>query len=101
MALEDVSFTYTDGERPALSRIRFAVAAGEMVGVMGASGAGKSTLAKCLNRIVPEFEGGAFAGVVRIGGRSLDGRARLRGRSAGRDGLSGFRGATFFHQRRA
>jgi energy-coupling factor transport system ATP-binding protein len=72
-ALEAVSFTYTDGERPALSRIRFAVAAGEMVGVMGASGAGKSTLAKCLNRIVPEFEGGAFAGVVRIGGRSLAG----------------------------
>jgi energy-coupling factor transport system ATP-binding protein len=73
VALEAVSFTYTDGERPALSRIRFEVAAGEMVGVMGASGAGKSTLAKCLNRIVPEFEGGAFAGVVRIGGRSLDG----------------------------
>ena len=73
VALEAVSFTYTDGERPALSRIGFAVAAGEMVGVMGASGAGKSTLAKCLNRIVPEFEGGAFAGVVRIGGRSLDG----------------------------
>jgi energy-coupling factor transporter ATP-binding protein EcfA2 len=73
VALEDVSFTYADGERPALSRIGFAVAAGEMVGVMGASGAGKSTLAKCLNRIVPEFEGGVFAGVVRIGGRSLDG----------------------------
>jgi len=73
VALEAVSFTYTDGERPALSRVRFEVAAGEMVGVMGASGAGKSTLAKCLNRIVPEFEGGAFAGVVRIGGRSLDG----------------------------
>jgi energy-coupling factor transport system ATP-binding protein len=73
VALEAVSFTYTDGERPALSRVGFAVAAGEMVGVMGASGAGKSTLAKCLNRIVPEFEGGAFAGVVRIGGRSLDG----------------------------
>jgi energy-coupling factor transporter ATP-binding protein EcfA2 len=73
VALEDVSYTYPDGERPALSRISFEVAAGEMVGVMGASGAGKSTLAKCLNRIVPEFEGGAFAGVVRIGGRSLDG----------------------------
>ncbi|HVA41359.1 MAG TPA: energy-coupling factor transporter ATPase [Candidatus Binataceae bacterium] len=73
VALEGVSFTYTDGERPALGRVSFKVAAGEMVGVMGASGAGKSTLAKCLNRIVPEFEGGAFAGVVRIGGRSLDG----------------------------
>jgi energy-coupling factor transport system ATP-binding protein len=73
VALEDVSYTYPDGERPALSRISFEVAASEMVGVMGASGAGKSTLAKCLNRIVPEFEGGAFAGVVRIGGRSLDG----------------------------
>jgi energy-coupling factor transport system ATP-binding protein len=72
-ALEDVSFTYTDSERPALSRISFAVAAGEMVGVMGASGAGKSTLAKCFNRIVPEFEGGVFVGIVRIGGRSLDG----------------------------
>ena len=68
-----VSFTYHDGERPALARISFTAAAGEMVGVMGASGAGKSTLAKCLNRIVPEFEGGAFHGVVRIGGRSLDG----------------------------
>jgi len=73
VVLEGVSFTYHDGERPALNRISFAVAAGEMVGVMGASGAGKSTLAKCLNRIVPEFEGGAFTGVVRIGGRSLDG----------------------------
>jgi energy-coupling factor transporter ATP-binding protein EcfA2 len=73
VALEGVSFTYTDGGRPALSRVSFTVAAGEMVGVMGASGAGKSTLAKCLNRIVPEFEGGAFTGVVRIGGRSLDG----------------------------
>jgi energy-coupling factor transporter ATP-binding protein EcfA2 len=73
VAVEDVSYTYPDGERPALSRVSFEVGAGEMVGVMGASGAGKSTLAKCLNRIVPEFEGGAFAGVVRIGGRSLDG----------------------------
>ena len=73
VALEAVGFTYTDGERPALGRVNFTAAAGEMVGVMGASGAGKSTLAKCLNRIVPEFEGGAFTGLVRIGGRSLDG----------------------------
>ena len=72
-ALDVVSFTYPNGERPALSRVTFKVAAGEMVGVMGATGAGKSTLAKCLNRIVPEFEGGVFAGAVRIGGRPLGG----------------------------
>ena len=72
-ALDGVSFTYPGGARPALRRVSFELAAGEMVGVMGATGAGKSTLAKCLNRIVPEFEGGAFAGAVRIGGRRLDG----------------------------
>ena len=47
---------------PRSRRINFTAAAGEMVGVMGASGAGKSTLAKCLNRIVPEFEDGDFRG---------------------------------------
>ncbi len=47
-------------------------AAGEMIGVMGASGAGKSTLAKCLNRIVPEFEDGDFHGAIRIAGESLE-----------------------------
>ena len=39
---------------------------------MGASGAGKSTLAKCLNRIVPEFEDGDFHGAIRIAGESIE-----------------------------
>ena len=47
-ALDDVTFTYADGNRAALSHVTFALGAGEMVGVMGASGAGKSTLVKCL-----------------------------------------------------
>ncbi len=72
-ALEGVSFTYAGGDRAALSQVHFALRPGEMVGVMGASGAGKSTLAKCLNRIVPRFEDGAFGGIVRIAGRALDG----------------------------
>jgi energy-coupling factor transport system ATP-binding protein len=72
-ALEEVTFAYRDTERAALSRVSLEIAPGELVGVMGASGAGKSTLAKCLNRIVPEFEGGSFAGLVKIGGRSVDG----------------------------
>ena len=72
-AVEDVSFTYAGGDREALREVRFEVRPGEMVGIMGASGAGKSTLAKCLNRIVPRFEDGSFRGIVRIGGRALEG----------------------------
>jgi energy-coupling factor transport system ATP-binding protein len=68
VSVENVSFTYQDGVRPALHRVSFALAPGEMIGVMGASGAGKSTLAKCLNRIVPEFEGGEFSGAIYIAG---------------------------------
>lgn len=69
--VEGVTFTYRDGDRPALRAIGFTLAPGEMIGVMGASGAGKSTLAKCLNRIVPEFEDGNFEGVIRIVGEDL------------------------------
>ncbi|HEV2169481.1 MAG TPA: ABC transporter ATP-binding protein, partial [Candidatus Binatus sp.] len=72
IAVDDVTFTYHGGDRPALRGVSFTQAPSEMIGVMGASGAGKSTLAKCLNRIVPEFEDGEFRGVVRIAGESFD-----------------------------
>lgn len=73
VVVEDVTFTYHGGERPALSGARLSQGRGEMVGVMGASGAGKSTLAKCLNYLIPGFEDGDFRGLVRIGGRKLEG----------------------------
>jgi energy-coupling factor transport system ATP-binding protein len=69
--VEGVTFTYHGAERPALVGVSFEQAAGEMIGVMGASGAGKSTLAKCLNRIVPEFEDGDFRGTIRIADEPL------------------------------
>jgi len=72
VSVEDVTFTYHGGDRPALRSVSFAQVPGEMIGVMGASGAGKSTLAKCLNRIVPEFEDGDFRGVIRIAGDTFD-----------------------------
>jgi energy-coupling factor transporter ATP-binding protein EcfA2 len=72
-ALEGVTFTYHGSADPALRSITLDLRSGETIGVMGASGAGKSTLAKCLNRIVPGFEDGDFHGVVRVGGRVLDG----------------------------
>jgi energy-coupling factor transporter ATP-binding protein EcfA2 len=72
VSVDYVTFTYHGAGRPALRGVSFAQAAGEMIGVMGASGAGKSTLAKCLNRIVPEFEDGDFRGVIRIAGDTFD-----------------------------
>ena len=70
--VEGVTFTYHGAERPALRAVSFVQSAGETIGVMGASGAGKSTLAKCLNRIVPEFEDGDFRGAIRIAGEPLE-----------------------------
>ncbi|MGH7813978.1 MAG: ABC transporter ATP-binding protein [Candidatus Binataceae bacterium] len=72
VSVEDVTFTYHGGARPALAGVSFAQPAGRTIGVMGASGAGKSTLAKCLNRIIPEFEDGDFRGAIRIGSEPLD-----------------------------
>jgi energy-coupling factor transport system ATP-binding protein len=72
-ALSNVVFTYHGNDSPALNGVSLALKPGTTVGVMGASGAGKSTIAKCLNRIVPAFEGGAFSGIVTIGSLSLDG----------------------------
>jgi cobalt transport protein ATP-binding subunit len=72
VSVQGVTFTYHDADRPALRAISFTQNAGEMIGVMGASGAGKSTLAKCLNRIIPEFEDGDFHGAIRIAGESIE-----------------------------
>jgi energy-coupling factor transport system ATP-binding protein len=72
VSVRGVTFTYHDADRPALRAISFTQNAGEMIGVMGASGAGKSTLAKCLNRIIPEFEDGDFHGAIRIAGESIE-----------------------------
>jgi energy-coupling factor transport system ATP-binding protein len=72
LSVSEVTFLYHGATVPALRSLSFEQGRGEMIGVMGASGAGKSTLAKCLNRLIPEFEGGEFRGIIVIGKTPLD-----------------------------
>ena len=72
VAIDGLTFTYEDAERPALHGISLNVRRGELIVVMGQSGAGKSTLAKCLNRTVPAFQHGEMHGRIAIHGRSID-----------------------------
>lgn len=44
ITLEDISFTYPDGEQPVLEHVHLTVAHGSSVGICGVTGAGKTTL---------------------------------------------------------
>jgi ATP-binding cassette subfamily B protein len=48
IAVEEVSFTYPGGDRPALEDVSLTLRAGEIVALVGENGSGKSTLAKLL-----------------------------------------------------
>jgi iron complex transport system ATP-binding protein len=61
---ERVSFAY--GARRVLADVSLAVAAGELVGVIGPNGGGKTTLVRILSGVLAPD-----AGSVRLGGRSL------------------------------
>jgi energy-coupling factor transporter ATP-binding protein EcfA2 len=66
---EQVSVTYPDADRPAISDVSFEVGEGELMLVIGPTGVGKSTLLKCVNGLVPHFTGGRLAGRVTVAGR--------------------------------
>ncbi len=82
----DIAVDYPN--RPAVLRdVRFAVARGEIAGLIGPSGAGKSTIALAVMRLV-ELRGGRVRGSIRFDGRdltALDPAAlrRIRGREIG------------------
>lgn len=69
LALVDVSFTYPEGETPALADVTLEVPEGVFALATGPTGAGKSTLLRTANGLVPHFTGGTFAGRVRVAGR--------------------------------
>ena len=66
VSFQDVHYTYSHGERPALDGVSFTVEPGQRAAIVGPSGAGKSTLVNLLLRFWDYEEG-----IIRLGGRDL------------------------------
>ena len=66
--LQDVSYRYPTGEKPALNHVQLAVEEGEFVAVVGPNGAGKSTLCYLLSGFIPHFFKGDLQGSVEVEG---------------------------------
>jgi energy-coupling factor transport system ATP-binding protein len=71
VSIEDLTFTYQGGRRPALERIKGQMEDGTFFVVMGQDGAGKSTLCYSLNALVPKFFRGKYQGRVVVKGREV------------------------------
>jgi ATP-binding cassette subfamily C protein len=78
IALEHVSFTYEDAERPALADLDLTIRRGDAIGIVGPTGAGKSTLVDVLCGLLAPT-----AGRVLIDGRDLREVPRSWGRAIG------------------
>ena len=52
LSVQNVTFRYDEGAKPALDGITLDVQKGEYVAILGANGCGKSTLAKHFNAIL-------------------------------------------------
>ncbi|RJP55451.1 MAG: ABC transporter ATP-binding protein [Anaerolineaceae bacterium] len=55
--VDNLTFTYTGADKPAIKDISFSVQLGEIFGFLGPSGAGKSTTQKILFRLLQGFQG--------------------------------------------
>jgi energy-coupling factor transport system ATP-binding protein len=68
VAVQGLTVRYPGAARPALEDVSFAVAPGEVVGVVGATGSGRSTLLRTLLGIVPRLVPAKVDGTVSIAG---------------------------------
>lgn len=66
--IQDFSFTYKNGETPALREISLTVPDSGFLGIIGPAGAGKTTLARAIAGIIPHHYPGDFYGSVTVNG---------------------------------
>jgi energy-coupling factor transport system ATP-binding protein len=78
LALEGVGFVYPDGTR-ALSEVDLAVAAGEVVAIVGQNGSGKSTLVRHLDGLLRPTEGRVLLDGIDIAGTRVAALAGMVG----------------------
>ena len=69
LSLQNLSFTYPGGEKPALEQITASVERGELVLLLGGTGSGKTTLLKLIKQLIAPF--GTRTGEIRLAGEEV------------------------------
>lgn len=69
LSLQNLSFTYPGGEKPALEQITASVKRGELVLLLGGTGSGKTTLLKLMKQLIAPF--GARTGRIQLAGEEV------------------------------
>ena len=68
--LENVSYSYAEGQTGSLHNITLHIRKGECILLCGASGCGKTTLTRLINGLIPHFFPGKLSGEIRVDGRN-------------------------------
>lgn len=70
--IENLTFTYSTDEKPALKNVSLTIYEGEYVALLGLNGSGKTTLQLCLNGVIPNMIVGDKEGTVKIMGMDTE-----------------------------
>ena len=71
LGFSNYSFTYTNGEYPALRNIDLTIQKGDITLIAGPSGCGKSTLLRSINGLIPHMYSGVTEGTITVGGNEV------------------------------